>query len=71
MFRTLLASKAKESSNALPLSLVTWREDEAKFDSGYSITSVLNLNEIVRFCLGQTSLEAIDPLEPNQIKKLC
>ena len=66
--RTLLASKAKESSNALPLSLVTWREDEAKFDSGYSITSVLNLNEIVRFCLGQTSLEAIDPLEPNQIK---
>ena len=66
--RTLLASKAKESSNALPLSMVTWREDEAKFDSGYSITSVLNLNEIVRFCLGQISLEAIDPLAPNQVK---
>ena len=66
--RTLLASKAKESSNALPLSIVTWREDEAKFDSGYSITSVLNLDRIVRSCLGQTSLETIDPLASNQVK---
>ena len=65
--RTLLAKGAKESSSALPLSMVTWKEDEAKFDYGYSITSVLNLNEIVCYCLGP-SLEEIDPLEEEEVK---
>ena len=64
--RTLLASKAKESSNALPLSMVTWREDEAKFDSGYSITSVLNLDYIVSYCLNRASLEAIEEEEEEK-----
>ena len=66
--RTLLASKAKEaSSNVLPLSLVIWQEDEAKFDAAskfsHAITSVLNLNEIVRSCLVDKPFEEIDPLD--------
>lgn len=68
--RTLLPKKAKIfSPSVLPLPIVTWRSDEAKFDSGYSITSVLNLNEIVTYCLNRASLEAIDPLEGRQIKQ--
>ncbi len=68
--RTLLPKKAKISSpSVLPLPMVTWRSDEAKFDSGYSVTSVLNLNEIVSYCLNRASLEAIDPLEEKQIKQ--
>ena len=68
--RTLLASSAKDSSpDTLPLSMVTWREDEAKFDSGHSLTTVLNLNEIVGSCLGNASLEAIEALEENEVKK--
>ena len=68
--RTLLPKKAKIlSPSVLPLPIVTWRSDEAKFDSGYSITSVLNLNEIVNYCLNRASLEAIDPLEEKQIKQ--
>ena len=68
--RTLLPKKAKESSpSVLPLSIVTWRVDEAKFETGYSITSVLNLNEIVGYCLNRASLEAIDPLEEKQVKQ--
>lgn len=66
--RTLLAKKAKEfSENELPLSIVTWRGDEAKFDTGYSITSVLNLNEIVNYCFDRASIEKIDPLEKKEI----
>ena len=49
--------------------MVTWREDEAKFDSGYSLTTVLNLNEIVGSCLGNASLETIEALEENEVKK--
>lgn len=68
--RTLLASNAKDSSpDTLPLSMVTWREDDAKFDSGYSLTTVLNLNEIVGSCLGNASLETIEALEENEVKK--
>lgn len=72
--RTLLAKKAKEfSEKELPLSMVTWRgnknKDEAKFDSGYSITSVLNLNEIVNYCLDSASLDKNDPLVANKIKR--
>lgn len=65
--RTLLASRANEVSNTLPLSMVTWKEDEAKFDSGYSITSVLNLDDIVSYCLplpGSTDL-----LEKEEVKR--
>ena len=62
--RTLLADKAKKSSSdVLPLPIVTWRNDEAKFDSGYSITSVLNLEYIVSYCLNRASLEAIEEEE--------
>ena len=73
--RTLLASKAKDaSSDVLPLSLVGWREDEAKFDAeskfSHAITSVLNLNDIVGFCLGmRRPFEDIDRLDDNQVKK--
>lgn len=68
--RTLLAKSAEDSSDdTLPLSMVTWREDEAKFDSGYSLTTVLNLNEIVGSCLGNASLETIEALEENEVKK--
>lgn len=69
--RTLLANNAKESSEQqLPLSMVTWMEDEAKFDSGYSITSVLNLKEIVGYCLDEPSYgyAAIDRLDESSIK---
>ena len=66
--RTLLAQNVQESSDALPLSVVTWKEDEAKFDSGYSITSVLNLNEIVGYCLGH-SLELPDLLEKEVVER--
>lgn len=67
--RTLLANNAKESSEQqLPLSMVTWMEDEAKFDSGYSITSVLNLKEIVGYCLDGPSYGAMDPLDESSIK---
>lgn len=67
--RTLLASQAGNSSlDVLPLSMVTWRENEVKFDTGYSITTVLNLNEIVDTCLGSASLEAADSLEENEVK---
>ena len=68
--RTLLAEKAKQyTGNELPLSIVTWREDEAKFDSGHSMTSVLNLDEIVNYCFDRTSIDKIDPLDRRQIKK--
>ncbi len=68
--RTLLAKKAKEfSEDHLPLSIVTWRGNEAKFDSGHSITSVLNLNEIVSHCLDRASIDAIDPLAKRQVKQ--
>ena len=66
--RTIVASNAQGSPSVLPLSMVTWREDEAKFDSGYSITSVLNLNEIVGYCLGP-SLEATDLLEKEEVER--
>ena len=66
--RTLLASNAQESSKTLPLSMVTWKDDEAKFDSGYSITTVLNLNEIVSYCLGP-SIEATDLLEKEEVER--
>ena len=72
--RTLLASKVREvSSDVLPLSLVVWQEDEVKFDGEgkfpHAITSVLNLNEIVGFCLGDTVLEEIDRLDESQIRR--
>lgn len=68
--RTLLADKAKDfSSDVLPLSIVTWREDEPKFDSGYSFTSVLNLNEIVSCCFDRASLLVTDLLEERRIKQ--
>ena len=72
--RTLLAKKAKElAEDELPLSIVTWRgdevKDEAKFDSDYSITSVLNLNEIVKYCLNGASLDKNDPLVARKIKR--
>ena len=72
--RILLADKAKEyPENKLPLSLVTWRgdgnKDEAKFDSGYSITSVLTLNEIVNYCLNRASLKKDDPLVQRKITR--
>ena len=68
--RTLLADKAKDySSDVLPLSIVTWREDEPKFDSGYSFTSVLNLNEIVSYCFDRASLQVVDLLEERRIKQ--
>ena len=71
--RTLLASKAKEtSSDVLPLSLVVWQEDEAKFDAeskfSYAITSVLNLNEIVGSCLDVKPFEEIDRLDDSQVR---
>ena len=72
--RTLLASKAKElSSNVLPLSLVIWQEDEAKFDAeskfSHVITSVLNLNEIVGSCLGVKPFEEINRLDETDVRK--
>lgn len=68
--RTLLAEKAKKPTNdELPLPIVTWRGDEAKFDSGYSITSVLNLNQIVNYCLDGASLDKNSPLVANKIKQ--
>ena len=65
--RTLVASNVQGSSGVLPLSMVTWREDEAKFDSGYSITSVLNLNEIVSYCLPPPG--STDLLEEEEVKR--
>lgn len=72
--RTLLASKAKElSSDVLPLSLVIWQEDEAKFDAeskfSHVITSVLNLNEIVGSCLGVKPFEEINRLDESEVRK--
>lgn len=66
--RTLLENETTESSDKLPLSIVTWREDEAKFDSEYSITSVLNLSEIVSYCWGGISLEGLDLLDERRVK---
>ena len=68
--RTLLPKKAKQSSlDVLPLPIVTWRNAETKFDSGYSVTTVVNLDEIVSYCLNRASLERIDPLDERQIKQ--
>lgn len=68
--RTLLPQKAKQSSvDVLPLPIVTWRNAETKFDSGYSVTTVVNLDEIVGYCLNRASLERIDPLDERQIKQ--
>ena len=68
--RTLLAKKAKEyTGNELPLSIVTWREDEPKIDSGHSITSVLNLDEIINHFFDRSSIDNIDTLDRNEIKK--
>ena len=66
--RTLLAKNATEVSERLPLSLVTWLEDEAKFDSGYSLSSVLNINEVVGYCLDGALPDAIDPFDEGAIK---
>ena len=68
--RTLLASKERDSSQeTLPLSMVTWRENDVKFDTGYSITTVLNLHEIVNSCLSGASLDGTSSLEENEVKK--
>ena len=68
--RTLLPKKAKQSSlDVLPLPIITWRNAETKFDSGYSVTTVVNLDEIVSYCLNRASLERIDPLDERQIKQ--
>lgn len=68
--RTLLVSDEKNSpKNVLPLSIVTWREHEVKFDTGFSITTVLNLHEIVDSCLGNASLDGTSSLEENEVKK--
>ena len=68
--RTLLPQKAKQSSlDVLPLPIVTWRNAETKFDTGYSVTTVVNLDEIVSYCLNRASLERIDPLDERQIKQ--
>lgn len=72
--RTLLASKAKETSvNVLPLSLVIWQEDEAKFEAEskfpHAVTSVLNLKDIVGFCLSVKPLEQIDPLDDSEVRR--
>lgn len=69
--RTLLANHVTDAStDVLPLSMVTWREDDPKFDvdSGYSITTVLNLNDIVDTCLGGAVLEVRDLLEEAEIR---
>lgn len=66
--RTLLASNAAEISERLPLSLVTWLEDEAKFDSGYNFSTVLNLNEVVGYCLAGALPDAIEPFDERAIK---
>ena len=68
--RTLLDSDEKDSyPEVLPLSMVTWRENDIKFDTGYSITTVLNLNEIVDSCLSGASLDGPSSLEENEVKK--
>ena len=70
--RTLLASHVTDvSTDVLPLSMVTWREDDAKFDvdSGHSITTVLNLNEIVDICLGGAALEVSDLLGETEVRR--
>ena len=68
--RTLLASQVRDSSeDVLPLSMVTWRENDVKFDTGYSITTVVNLEEIVDSCLGSASLDGTSSLEENEVKK--
>ena len=68
--RTLLASKVRDSSlDVLPLSMVTWRENDVKFDTGHSITTVVNLEEIVDSCLGSASLDGSSSLEENEVKK--
>ena len=71
--RTLLAEKAREDfPHVLPLSMVIWQEDEWKFDAdskfSYAITSVLNLNEIVGFCLDVKPFEEIDPLDEPRVR---
>ena len=68
--RTLLANEVKEfSQNILPLSMVTWRKDDAKFDTGYSVTTVVNLREIVDSCLAGASLDGTSALEKNEVQK--
>ena len=70
--RTLLASHVTDTStDVLPLSMVTWREDDAKFDvdSGYSITTVLNLNDIVDTCLGGAALKVSDLLGETEVRR--
>ena len=68
--RTLLADNVRNSSlDVLPLSMVTWRESDVKFDSGYSVTTVLNLHEIVGSCLGNAALDGKSALEENEVKK--
>ena len=60
------------SSDVLPLSMVIWQEDEWKFDAdskfSYAITSVLNLNDIVGFCLDVKPFEEIDPLDEPRVR---
>ncbi len=68
--RTLLDSDEIDSyPEVLPLSMVTWRENDVKFDTGYSITTVLNLNEIVDSCLSGASLDGTSSLEENEVKR--
>ena len=49
--------------------MVTWKDDEAKFDSGYSITTVLNLNEIVRLLPRALARVATDLLEKEEVER--
>ena len=68
--RTLLADNVKDSSQGiLPLSMVTWRKDDAKFDTGHSVTTVVNLKEIVDSCLAGASLDGTSAFEENEVKK--
>ena len=67
--RTLLGDNVKDTSQGiLPLSMVTWRKDDAKFDTGHSVTTVVNLKEIVDSCLAGASLDGKSALEENEVK---
>lgn len=56
-----------ETTGRLPLTLVNWRGDSAKFDTGHYVTSLLTLQDMVEHVLGVPGFRPLDYDRARQV----
>jgi hypothetical protein len=56
-----------EATGRLPLTLVNWRGDTAKFETGHFVTSLLTLQDMVEHVLGVPSFRPLDYDRARQV----